>query len=89
MSSWDVSRLTVALGLHTLKPTMDPQLTKRVRRVTRHKNFNGSTLVSPYSLGVSMYICSLCVSPANFIHSMITIMCKLLYIRNISSIHVK
>ncbi len=45
MSSVDVSRLEVALGMHTLKPFDQSALRKRVRRVVRHKGYNAATLV--------------------------------------------
>ena len=45
MSSTDVSRLEVALAMHTLKPYDSQAVRKRVRRVVRHKGFNPVTLV--------------------------------------------
>lgn len=45
MSSTDISRLEVALGMHTLKPYDEQALRKRVRRVVRHKGFDPVTLV--------------------------------------------
>lgn len=50
MSSWDVSRLTVGLGMHVLKPTNDAQVTKKVRRVTRHKAFDSRTLYNDIAI---------------------------------------
>jgi hypothetical protein len=50
MSSWDVSRLTVELGMHVLKPSSDAQVSKKVRRVTRHKGFDSRTLVSSQNI---------------------------------------
>lgn len=47
LSSWDIPRLEVVLGMHILKPSIDPQaLRKRVKRVTRHKGFDSKTLAS-------------------------------------------
>ncbi|XP_046655025.1 trypsin alpha-3-like [Daphnia pulicaria] len=44
MSSRDVSRLTVELGIHFLKLISDGQVSKKVRRVIRHKGFDSRTL---------------------------------------------
>lgn len=49
MSSTDISRLEVALGMHTLKPYDSQALRKRVRRVVRHKGFDPVTLVSEWN----------------------------------------
>jgi len=44
MSSWDVARLEVALGMHVLKPTLDPAAVRmKCRRITRHKGFDSRT----------------------------------------------
>ncbi|EFX71073.1 hypothetical protein DAPPUDRAFT_256105 [Daphnia pulex] len=50
MSSWDVSRLTVELGMHVLKPISDAQVSKKVRRVTRHKGFDSRTLYNDIAI---------------------------------------
>lgn len=50
MDSWDVARLEVALGMHTLRPIDPAALRKKVRRVTRHKGFDSRTLVSTSSI---------------------------------------
>ncbi len=49
MSSWDVARLEVALGMHVLKPTLDPAAVRmKCRRITRHKGFDSRTLVNTF-----------------------------------------
>ena len=50
MDSWDVARLEVALGMHTLRPIDPAALRKKVRRVTRHKGFDSRTLVSTFTV---------------------------------------
>lgn len=50
MSSWDVARLEVALGMHNLKPSMDYQVLKKVRRVTRHRGFDSRTLYNDIAI---------------------------------------
>merc|ERR1712071_101651 len=50
MDSWDVARLEVALGMHTLKPIDPSALRKKVRRVTRHKGFDSRTLYNDIAL---------------------------------------
>ena len=49
MTSTDVARLEVALGMHTLKPRDPLAVRRRVRRVVRHKGFNARTLVGRFS----------------------------------------
>lgn len=46
MSSHDLSKLQIALGMHTLKPYDSQAVRKKVRRVVRHKGFDSKTLVS-------------------------------------------
>lgn len=50
MSSTDVSRLEVALAMHTLRPFDSQAVRKRVRRIVRHKGFNAVTLVCSQNL---------------------------------------
>ncbi|KAI9553933.1 hypothetical protein GHT06_019204 [Daphnia sinensis] len=50
MSSTDISRLEVALGMHTLKPYDTQALRKRVRRVVRHKGFDPVTLYNDVAI---------------------------------------
>lgn len=50
MSSTDVSRLEVALAMHTLKPYDSQAVRKRVRRVVRHKGFNPVTLYNDVAI---------------------------------------
>ncbi|KAK4007979.1 hypothetical protein OUZ56_013138 [Daphnia magna] len=50
MSSTDISRLEVALGMHTLKPYDSQALRKRVRRVVRHKGFDSFTLYNDVAI---------------------------------------
>jgi len=50
MDSWDVARLEVALGMHTLRPIDPAALRKKVRRVTRHKGFDSRTLYNDIAL---------------------------------------
>ena len=53
MDSWDVARLEVALGMHTLRPLDPAALRRKVRRVTRHKGFDSRTLVPPLPLATT------------------------------------
>ncbi len=55
MSSTDVSRLEVALAMHTLKPYDSQAVRKRVRRIVRHKGFNAVTLVCSRNLRKQIY----------------------------------
>ncbi|EFX75604.1 hypothetical protein DAPPUDRAFT_323225 [Daphnia pulex] len=74
LSSWDIPRLEVVLGMHTLKPRIDPQaIRKRVLRVTRHKGFDSKTLyndiaiitlVSPVAYGPT--ISPICLPTTSF-----------------------
>jgi len=50
MDSWDVARLEVALGMHTLRPLDPAALRRKVRRVTRHKGFDSRTLYNDIAL---------------------------------------
>ncbi|EFX75607.1 hypothetical protein DAPPUDRAFT_107786 [Daphnia pulex] len=50
MSSTDVSRLEVALAMHTLKPFDSQAVRKRVRRIVRHKGFNAVTLYNDVAI---------------------------------------
>lgn len=47
MTSWDVARVTVRLGDYNIKTSTETRhIEKKVKRVVRHKGFDGRTLVS-------------------------------------------
>ncbi|KAI9553935.1 hypothetical protein GHT06_019206 [Daphnia sinensis] len=51
LSSWDIPRLEVVLGMHVLKPSIDPEaLRKKVKRVTRHRGFDSYTLYNDIAI---------------------------------------
>lgn len=51
MTSSDVSRLTVHLGDHNIKTKNEvPHIEKRVKRVVRHRSFDGRTLYNDVAL---------------------------------------
>ncbi|EFX79747.1 hypothetical protein DAPPUDRAFT_304284 [Daphnia pulex] len=50
LTSRNIANLRVALGMHTLKPKMDPQVLKKVRRVISHRDFNAETLHNDIAL---------------------------------------
>ncbi|KAL3289479.1 hypothetical protein HHI36_022902 [Cryptolaemus montrouzieri] len=51
MSSWDVARLTVRLGDHNIKTSVEVKhIEKKVKRVVRHKGFDGRTLYNDIAL---------------------------------------
>lgn len=51
MTSSDVSRLTVHLGDHNIKTKNEvPHIEKKVKRVVRHRSFDGRTLYNDVAL---------------------------------------
>lgn len=49
LSPYEIAGLDVILGMHTLKP-MDPQVVRRkIRRVTRHRNYDAAKFVSYFT----------------------------------------
>lgn len=47
MSSWDVARLTAHLGDYDIRSQTETQhLTRKIKRLVRHKGFDSRTLVS-------------------------------------------
>lgn len=51
MTSTDVARMTVNLGDHNIRSTYETQhITKRVKRVVRHRSFDGRTLYNDIAL---------------------------------------
>ncbi|XP_045024532.1 trypsin-1 isoform X2 [Daphnia magna] len=49
-SARNISKLRVALGMHSLRPVKDPQVTKTVLRVAYHNDFNAETFYNDIAL---------------------------------------
>lgn len=53
MSSWDVSRLTAHLGDYDIRTQTETQhVSRKIKRLVRHKGFDSRTLVSGRSIGL-------------------------------------
>lgn len=71
MSSSDVARLTIAIGMHTLKPA-DPEAVRvRAKRIVRHKGFDSRTLYNDVAIiqletpaTFSRTVSAVCLPPA-------------------------